>query len=223
MKANQLEIHRQIRKFLEEKKEKVSKTQVKNLVSFNFDSKNYFFAKADERWLEWLWKNGLLDILKKPAKDPSRYSYSTPEIRYLVRMAKSENKRTIKTIIDIICDDNLATSKDKFNPELIDQILRILSDWEAKNIIESLKRLEPKEKIREWIKLMSPFGITINFSLGRILKKLVEAREYDWAIKFADYILTVKDKSDFKIEEVEIGYGIKLPKGEVSPFYISES
>ncbi len=217
----QLQIHRQIEKFLKQKPESASIDEAKKLVSYNFDARNYFFARADERWLGWLWENGLLDTLKQGKKDTSRYSYNTPEIRYLVRMAKSKDKGTIKRVIDIITDKSLATSENNFNPELVDQILRILADWPAEYIIEILDKLN-EDKVRTWIKRMAPFGVVITFSLERIMKKLVEAKEYEWAINFADFILTVKNKKDFKVEEIKIEKGITLPKGEITPFYISD-
>ncbi len=247
---NQLQIHKQIRKFLKQKPENASIDEAQKLVSYNFDARNYFFTKADERWLGWLWENGLLDELKAPAKDTSKYSYATPEIRYLVRMAKSKNSAIVKKVIGIITDESLATSEKKFNPELIDQIFRILADWKAEYIIEFFKDLEtkneknyntilyriivkiisflkkhqqkkPEDKLKEWIKLMAPFGITITFSIERILKTLLEAKKYERLIFFADCVLAVKDKEDFKVEEVEI-LGAKVATKEVTPFYISD-
>ena len=216
----QLQIHKQIQKFLKQKPENASIDEAKGLISYNFDARNYFFINADERWLDWLWKNRLLDKLKEPIKDTSRYSYTTPEIRYLVKMAKSKKPAVVKKVIEIITDKSLATSKKNFNPELIDQIFRILADWEAKCIVETLKKLK-KNKLKEWIKLMAPFGITITFSIERILKTLLKAKEYKWLIFFADCVLAVKDKKDFKVKEVEVA-GTKIPKGEVTPFYISD-
>ncbi len=224
IKFQQLFIHNLIDTILERELKESIKKDIKILVQsyINLDAYNYFYAKANERWLEWLWENGFLDELKKPAKDSSRYSYSTPEIRYLVRMSKSENRLIIKKIIEIITDDNLATSKDNFNPELIDQIFSILENWSVEYVIEVFKKLKFSEKIREWIRLMSPFSITISYSLERILKKLIEAKEYEWAIKFADYILTIKNKSDFKIETIEIEKEKRIYKGKITPFYISD-
>jgi hypothetical protein len=223
LQLQQLFIHVLINTILKEKPKSKHKEYIDILFeSTNLDTRNYFFSKADEKWLNWLWKNGLLNELKKPAKDSSIYSYVIPEIRYLVRMSKSENRAIIKKIIEIITDDNLATSKDNFNPELIDEIFSILEDWSVEYIIEVLKKLKFSEKIREWIRLMSPFSITISYSLERILKKLIEAKEYEWAIKFADYILTIKDKSDFKIETIEIEKEKRISKGKITPFYISD-
>ena len=36
----------------------------------NLDARRYFFHKADERWLEWLWRNGFLDAIKDGKREP---------------------------------------------------------------------------------------------------------------------------------------------------------
>jgi hypothetical protein len=180
----------------------------------DLEEKNYFFKRANEKWLMYLWNKGLLDSLKQGSKD----SYNNPEIRYLVRMAKSQDRGTIIRVIEIITNKDLAIYENKFNPELIYQILRILADWPAEYIKEALKGLG-EDKVRTWIKIMAPFGITITFSLERIMKKLVETKEYGWAIKFADFVLSVKSKKDFKVNYIKV-FDTKIPKGEVTPFYI---
>lgn len=48
--------------------------KIRELINLNPDSYHYFFAKADERWLGWLWDNGFLDAVKQKAENPTRYS-----------------------------------------------------------------------------------------------------------------------------------------------------
>ena len=49
--------------------------KIRELIGLNFDARQYFFTKVDENWLEWLWSNGLLDIIKQKAEDPTRYNF----------------------------------------------------------------------------------------------------------------------------------------------------
>ena len=42
-----------------------SKERLQKLLDVNFDARRYFFYKADARWLNWLWQNGFLDVLKE--------------------------------------------------------------------------------------------------------------------------------------------------------------
>ena len=93
--------------------------EAKRLINLNEDSRQYFYEKANETWLEWLWENGFFDVLKQKAEDPTKYSYSTPELRYLVRMAETKPEIVTEVMLGI------PISEETFNPEVIDQFLRI--------------------------------------------------------------------------------------------------
>ena len=62
---------------------KLHKEQLRQLIIVNPDARQYFYAKADERWLDWFWQNGFLDVIKEKAKDPTRYGDVPPELNYL--------------------------------------------------------------------------------------------------------------------------------------------
>ena len=59
----------------------------RNCINVNLDARRYFFHKADERWLEWLWRNGFLDAIKDENANP--LATRKPELDYLLRMAES--------------------------------------------------------------------------------------------------------------------------------------
>ena len=88
--------------------------QARRLIGLNQDSRQYFYDKADEGWLHWLWKNGFFDVLKEKAEDPRRYSYKTPELQYLRRMVE----HNAQMVVDILLDTPI--SYENFNPEVID-------------------------------------------------------------------------------------------------------
>lgn len=89
----QLDAHKEIDKILEQEPTSLNIDDVKSLVNLNPDARQYFFTKVDENWLDWLWNNGLLDVIKQKAEDPTRYGYRTPELNYLARMAEKKPQR----------------------------------------------------------------------------------------------------------------------------------
>ena len=150
---NQLELHKKIDEILikNPEEEKVEKQEISELMpKDNFDAKNYFFANVDERWIKWLWNEDFLDIIKTQSEDATKYCV-TPEINYIAKVAKDNPGFVVSKII---LDEDIATSKDKFRPELVNQILRICSELPA----ELLVKVVPKIKEQNWVKLMSPLG-----------------------------------------------------------------
>lgn len=127
---------------------KFNPEKIRDLIGLNFDARQYFFTKANENWLDWLWNNGLLDVIKQKAEDPTRYGYRTPELNYLVRMAEKKPKEVADIMLSVVI------SKDNFNPEVIDQFLRICSSLPA----EQLARIVPKIRDEGWVQLMSIFN-----------------------------------------------------------------
>ena len=107
----------------------------------------YFFSKANEHWLDWLWKKGFLDVIKEKTEDPTRYGYKTPELNYLVLMAE----RVPKKVVDIILKVPIST--ETFNPEVIDRFLKICGAISA----EQLNKLPEKIRDERWICLMKDF------------------------------------------------------------------
>ena len=63
-----------------------NREHISDLIGKNLASRQYFYLKADEQWLDWLWQNGFLDIIKEA--DPTASGNRSPELGYLVRMAE---------------------------------------------------------------------------------------------------------------------------------------
>ena len=186
---NQLELHKKIKEILGKNPQDVEKDEVLGLISKNFDAKNYFFAKADERWLDWLWKNGFLNVIKQKAEDPTRYGYRTPELRYLVRMVRKKPAK----VAEIVSSEGTATTEKNFNPEVIDQFLRICSELPA----GELKKVISKIKKEKWVKLMSSFN-QWGFEYEKMFKTLFDAKEYEAILDLAGIVLSIKTKDEIK-------------------------
>jgi len=54
---NQIELHKKIDELLIKDPAGIKREEVNVLISINDDARQYFFIKADERWLDWLWEN----------------------------------------------------------------------------------------------------------------------------------------------------------------------
>jgi hypothetical protein len=166
-------------------------------------SKEYFFYKADEQWLDWLWENGFLDAIKQKSKDPTRYGYQMPELNYLVRIAEKRPKKVADIIIAV------PISQETFNPEVIDQFLHICEVLPA----EQLARIVPKIHDDGWAKLMSVFNIW-GFEFEKIFQVLATARDYRSFLTLAEAVLAVRTKEEIK--QISKGFSSN------NPFYFSD-
>jgi len=163
----------------------------------------YFFYKADENWLDWLWRNGFIDAIKQKAKDPTGYGYRSPELNYLVRMAGKKPKEVADIILSV------SISKDNFNPESVAQFLRICSSLPA----EQLTRLVSKIRDENWVQLMGVFD-QWGFDYEKIFQTLATAKEYGSILILAEAVLAVKTKEEYK--QTSHGYSSD------NPFYFSD-
>jgi hypothetical protein len=186
--ATALDIHQKIDACIRDNHKK------KDLVKFFFntspDSKSYFLSQIDDSWLEWLWTNGFFVQLKKAADDVTRYSYSLPELQYIVRMTGT--KPTI--VANIIA--SIPISKEAFNPEVVDRFFWIIGLLP----IEEIKRILPKVLAENWLMLMSPFGRS-GYEYQKMVEKLEEAKDYETLLILAKIILTVRAKEEFTDSE----------------------
>ncbi|MBI4117681.1 MAG: hypothetical protein HY453_01200 [Parcubacteria group bacterium] len=160
---------------------------VAKIISTNTDAKQYFFTKSDGKWLIWLWDNGFLDVIKEKSSNPTRYGYRTPELNYLVRMAETMPKE----IVDIML--SVDTSKDNFNPEVIDQFLRICGSLPA----NELARMVEKIKTDNWVQSMSVFN-EWGFEYEKMFESLKTNNDGKSLLMLADAVLAVKNKDDYK-------------------------
>lgn len=180
--------------------QKIDKKKIEEIIGLNPDAKQYFFAKADERWLDWFWKNGLLDEIKKPADDITQYRFATPEITYLVKVSEKVPEK----VVQIMLDSETATTKEKFKPELIDQFLRISANLKA----DQLALIIPKIHTQEWVRTMGNFNHW-GFEYEKILKTLSSANDYNSLLLLADVILAIRTKEE--IAKTSNGFGTDNP------------
>jgi len=169
---------------------KAIKRELEFVLNVNADARQYFYIKANEKWLTWLWENGFLDVIKQKAKDPTRYSYRTPELNYLVRMAEKAPAKVADIMLEV------PISKETFNPEVIDRFVHICSILPA----DQLARIVPKIRKERWIPLMGVFN-QWGFEYEKMFQKLAGARDYESIITLAEDVLSVKTKDEIEKEQ----------------------
>lgn len=166
---------------------KISAEKLRGVISLNPDARRYFYARADETWLDWLWKNGFLDVIREKAADPTRYSYQTPELDYLSRVVEKNPTRVVDFMLDV------KISKETFNPEVIDRFLWISSKLSA----EHLARIVPKIRDDQWVPLMGPFN-RWGFEYKNMFDALSAAKDFDSMITLAEAMLVIRAGEDIK-------------------------
>lgn len=199
----QLDAHKEIDEVLGQKPVSININDVESLINLNPDTRQYFFTKADENWLNWLWENGLLNVIKQKAEDPTRYGYRTPELNYLARMTEKKPKEVVDIMLSV------SISKDNFNPEVIDQFLRICSSLPT----EQLARIVPKIRDDGWVRLMGVFN-QWGFDYEKILQTLATAKDSENILILAEAALAVKTKEEYK--QTSRGYSLD------NPFYFTD-
>lgn len=183
----QLDAHNEIDRMLSSALDSVQIDNVRRLLNLNPDARQYFFTKSDGKWLNWLWENGFLDVIKEKSSDPTRYGYRTPELNYLVRMAETMPK----DVVDIML--SVDTSKNNFNPEVIDQFLRICGSLPA----DELARMVDKIRMDNWVQSMSVFN-EWGFEYEKMFEALKTNNDGNSLLTLADAVLAVKSKEDYK-------------------------
>ncbi|PIZ62959.1 MAG: hypothetical protein CO156_04640 [Candidatus Pacebacteria bacterium CG_4_9_14_3_um_filter_40_12] len=182
---NQIELHTTIDKVLAEGIKSVKSSNVSSLINTNEDTKQYFFSRADETWLCWLWDNGFLEAIKEKDPDPNSYGFRMPELHYLVSVADKEPD----IVTNIICSFDISVKN--FNPEVIDQFTRISSKLPAR----CLKKIVQKIRNEGWIGLMGKFT-QYGFEYADMLETLNKSSDYESILTLAEAVLKVRDKKE---------------------------
>ena len=176
----------------------VDKEQIYELINVDLDARRYFFHKADERWLDWLWRNGFLDAIKEEAATP--FTTRKPELDYLFRMAEKQPD----IVVDIILDTPV--SNDTRSQEVAYSFLRICSALPA----DQLARVVPKIRAERWIPLIDAIYTHSSFECEEMLKTLADEKYYASVLVLAEAALAVRPK-----EELE-----NAPLHRNNPFYL---
>lgn len=167
------------------KKPKGVKNDLNLIIKANPDARQYFYSKANERWLDWLWDNGFLNAIKEKSENPKQISYRIPELNYLVKVAEKEPKKVVDIMLAV------PIFAENFNPEVIDRFLWICSILPVKQ----LKRIISKINDEQWIPLMGPFN-RWGFEYEKMFQKLADTKEYESILLLAKAILAVRPKEE---------------------------
>ena len=177
----------------------IDKEQIYELINRDLDARRYFFHKADERWLDWLWRNGFLDAIKEEAATP--FTTRTPELNYLLRMA--EKRPDI--VVDIILDTPIST--DTRSQEVVYGFLRICSALPA----DQLARVVCKIRTERWIQLIDSIFTQSAFEYEAMLKALADENDFESFLVLAEAVLAVRPREDTE----------ETPRFQDTPFYFN--
>ena len=197
----QLDAHREIDAFIEKGLQDYE--GLLGLINLNDDSRHYFFAVADEKWLDWLWQSGLLDPIKEKPEDLTKYYYHTPELQYLTKVALKVPEKVSDIILAI------PISEGHFNPEVLDRFLWICQSMPA----AQLSRIIPKIKNENWIRLLDKYSHS-GYEYQKILETLAKDHEYSSILTLSEAILAIRSKEEL----------IKTDRSivDISPFYLKD-
>ena len=170
---------------------KLDKEQLRNLIRVNLDAREYFYAKADERWLAWLWQNGFLDVIKEKAEDSNRFEDAPPELNYLARMAKALPTKVVDMILEV------PISSEALNPVVVDRFLAICSTLPANELARVVKKIRDER----WVPLMGVFT-PVRFKFKTPLETLSIAGDYQSLLVFSEALLAVRTQEE--IEKVPL-------------------
>ncbi len=188
---NQLDLHKKIDEFINAGTSSASVKAVQELISPNDDAKRWFFAKVDEKWLQWLFDNGFFESLKKPKKIAERLFYDLPELDYLIRMVGKNTELVVGIIM------STPISQETFNPEVIGRFFWIVGLLPA----EQIKSLLPKILEEDWVRLMAQFNRRSGYEYKKIVDELEGAEDYSSLTDLAKIILTVRKKEELEKTE----------------------
>ena len=156
-----------------------SKERIQKLLDINFDARRFFFHKSDERWLDWLWRNGFLNLLEE--EDPSHDGFRTPELDYLLRMAEKRPAQVVDIMLAI------PISTDVRSQEVVYGFLRICSALPA----DQLARVVEKIRAERWVPMMEAFD-HLDFLYEEMVDKLADAKDFKNFLLLAEAVLAVR-------------------------------
>ena len=164
----------------------VDKEGLQELIHINLDARRYFFHKADERWLDWLWRNGFLSAIKEENAAP--FATRTPELEYLLRMAEKRPD----SVVDIMLDTPIST--DARSQEVAYAFLRICRNLPA----DQLARVVGKIRAERWIPLIDAIYRHFGFECAEMLKTLADANDFKAVLVLADAVLAVRPREELE-------------------------
>ena len=190
---NQLQIHKQIDAIIGAGVNSADVDDIQTLIAKALnpeDAKRYFFYKADESWLQWLWDKKFLKAITEKAEDSAKYTRMA-ELKYLARMGDIVPVQATKIIKEI------PISKENLNLEVLNQFIWIIDSVP----VEQAKELTSKMRDEGWIRLMRDLKKS-GYEFHKLVENLSEAKEFDALLELAQAILTIKTKEELKSDDV---------------------
>lgn len=202
--ARQIDVHKEIDLLLQNEPTQTTDChQIQEILELNPDAHEYFFSKANDLWLGWLWDNRFLDVIKKKSEDPTKYSYTMPELDYLVKVSESKSKEVTDIILLV------PVTKETFNPEVVDRFLHIAGKLPADDLIRVIQKIHDEN----WVRLMGAFN-RWGFEYKSMFDTLAKAQKHDSVLALAEVVLSVRTEEERK--KTDNGFGMD------NPFYFGD-
>lgn len=196
-----IKTYNEIDKIIKSGADKVQLQHFRDIVFIDDSTKRFFFLKADETWLDWLWINSFLDAIKSKTLNGSLYRM--PELDYLASVVEKVPEKVTNIILEISSEPH------SFNIEVVSRFLWISSSLPG----DQIARLVPKIKAENWVRLLNKNN-NWGFEYEKMIKKLFAIGDYNNLLDLIDVILSIKTKKE--ILESSSGYSID------SPFYFND-
>ena len=184
LKLQQLYVHAIIDKIIQKKKNRGRGVEddLKLILNVNLDARQYFFAKADEWWLGWLWKKDFFKGTSEFEEDSSPDSIRIPELHYLVRMAEKRPANVVDILLKLPVLPNTS------NQTVLYYFLRICQSLPA----HQLARVVEKICVEKWPVLMDSLAEQTGFEYSKMCETLASAKKYKSFLVLTRAVLTVR-------------------------------
>ena len=183
LRLQQVYVHAVIDEIVKDRRKK----DLKFVLAVNLDARQYFYSRADEWWLDCLWHEGFLDVIKKGANGPNVYENVTSELSYLGRMAEQSPAKVVNMIML-----NVPVTADTFNPEVVYRFLRICRALPA----DQLARVVDKIRAERWVPLLNEVYNHSGFAYAEMLSTLADANDYESFLLLVEAVLAVRAREE---------------------------
>lgn len=179
LRLQQIYVHTVIDEIVKDRRKK----DLKFILDVNLDARQYFYSRADEWWLDYLWHEGFLDVIKKGANEPNVYENVTSELSYLGRMAEQSPAKVVNMIML-----NVPVTADTFNPEVVYRFMRICRALSA----DQLAGVVDKIRAERWVSLLDEVDNHSGFAYAEMLSTLADANDFESFLILAEAMLAVR-------------------------------
>ncbi len=143
--------------------------KMKELTGINYASKQYFFQKADKRWLQPLHKEKYFNFETMSAVRDNE-GYLLPELSYLERMTKEASDKVTEIILS-------QTMPKDCNPAFIERLFHMCSQMPAEHVSTLVGKILEERWIEKILQREDVLGSSL-IPIGATLKNLREDKYY---------------------------------------------